>query len=121
MGDTKGDKKMGDGGVGDAGALGTIDFSDMGAGAFSDISDATAAMADLAGPAGAGPGPGPGGVATPPIVPPAAPAAAPAAAATSHPEQVAGVKRKARRRSLLSGEEGGLTDAPIYRRSILGR
>lgn len=35
-------------------------------------------------------------------------------------EQKEGTKRKARRRSLLDEEEGGLTPTNIYRRSILG-
>jgi hypothetical protein len=36
-------------------------------------------------------------------------------------EQKAGIQKKARRRSLLTDEEGGLGGASIYRRSILGR
>ena len=64
-------------------------------------------------------GPQPTGVISPVSTQVETPAPAPAQS-TKVTEAKAAVTRKARRRSLLGGEEGGLEPINIYRRSILG-
>lgn len=108
---------MGDAGAGDSGDAGTTGENEAAAIAVAvEGLDMGGGPADVGASPDAGDGEGAG------TVPPPTVAAASAAAEPTKPSgTVPSKQRKQRRRSLLSEEEGGLlSQAPTYRRSLLG-
>lgn len=112
---------MSDGGIGAApGTEGDLPMSPGTAGNLG-LSVSGSDVGVTPGPSGPGAGQGPIAAGGTSVIPKVEAAAVLPKPPETNVEQKTAIKRKARRRSLLTGEEGGLTDTPIYRRSILGR